>query len=248
MSFASVKMPRYVSRYGRNLFQGISQTKWFMELKLTCKKSTSAWILIYSCEHGWILDLSIDRNRFISDGRLDTIQVDSIPRADPSVELDVRSFVACALKCRQRRAFSFALLAPQTDSTQRRCFIYDDDVTVRPMMTSEGSVYVTLVMSISLIESREPWTNYILENTFYRGISIFKIKLNLQYMYLYIRKSLLCTVVPTHSSHSIYLCAQDACTFSYNSSSHHIPVQLTATTEFMFNTSHPTFFFSTKEH
>ena len=92
----------------------------------------------------------------ISVGRFEVVTEDSVPRADPSVELDVRSFVACALKCRQRRAFSFALLAPQTDSTQRRCFIYDDDVTVRPMMTSEGSVYVTLVMSITLIDSREP--------------------------------------------------------------------------------------------
>ena len=90
-----------------------------------------------------------------SDGRLDTVQVDSIPRALASIELDVRSFVACALKCRQRRAFSFALLAPQTDSTQRRCFIYDDDVTVRPMMTSEGSIYVASILSLKLISSQQ---------------------------------------------------------------------------------------------
>ena len=84
---------------------------------------------------------------------METIQINSIPLADPSVELDVRSFVACALKCRQRRAFSFALLAPQTDSTQRRCFIYDDDVTVRPMMTSEESVYVASVLTVQLLNS-----------------------------------------------------------------------------------------------
>ena len=92
---------------------------------------------------------------FVSGARFETVYENSVPLADPSVELHVRSFVACALKCRQRRAFSFALLAPQTDSTQRRCFIYDDDVTVRPMMTSEGSIYVASILSLKLISSQQ---------------------------------------------------------------------------------------------
>ena len=88
-------------------------------------------------------------------GRFEVVREDSIPRDDPSVEMNVLSIVACALKCRQRRAFSFALLAPQTDSTQRRCFIYDDDVTVRPMMTSEGSIYVASIFTLKVLDSRE---------------------------------------------------------------------------------------------
>ena len=85
---------------------------------------------------------------------MEAIHINSIPCAEASIELEVESIVSCAIKCRQRRSFSFALLPPT--NTHPRCLLYDDDVTVRPMMTSDGSVYASLVMSVKVLDSREP--------------------------------------------------------------------------------------------
>ena len=84
---------------------------------------------------------------------MEAIHVNSIPRGEASIELEVPSIVSCAIKCRQRRSFSFALLPPT--NTHSRCLLYDDDVTVRPMMTSEGSIYVASIMTVKMLDSRE---------------------------------------------------------------------------------------------
>ena len=86
-------------------------------------------------------------------GRFEVVSEDFIPRAEASSELEVVSIVSCAIKCRQRRSFSFALLPPT--NTHLRCLLYDDDVTVRPMMTSEGSIYVASIMTVKMLVSRE---------------------------------------------------------------------------------------------